>query len=264
MAPSTISVAVAGAPAHGQIADERPHTEGNADGLIRIVTHGFVGSFRAFDRFVANTACDFLGAFQRGGETRAGFRDFFSGDVGGGGHQGARIFGEGAHVIVGCLCVLAHICCVFCVVAFFSGNVSALARWAASGVLTTFRTEFLPPNGLGTVSLASGSGIHWPSTTRQYSYVPGSKAVSFSQRPPPAGCRVLLSGCQWLKVPATQTVVAVGWMNSKRTGTSLGSARRTLSWLSLCFIKEGSAMRHVADLTIGRAEFVSVQLFEAL
>jgi hypothetical protein len=33
----------------------------------------------------------------------------------------------------------------------------------------TFRTEFLPPNGLGTVSFAIGSGIHRPSTTKQYS-----------------------------------------------------------------------------------------------
>src|ERR1035437_4125006 len=103
-----------------------------------------------------------------------------------------------------------HIYNGFCLVASFSGSVSASARWAASGELATWRTEFLPPNGLGTVSLASGSGIHWPSTTRQYSYVPGSNAVSFSQRPPPAGCRVLASGCQWLKVPAMQTVVAVG------------------------------------------------------
>src|ERR1017187_1855800 len=97
MVPSTISIAGPGAPAHGQIADERPHPEGDADGLIRIVTHGFVGSFRAFDRFVADTARDFLGAFQRGGETSAGVRDFFAGAVGGSCHQGARIFGGGAH-----------------------------------------------------------------------------------------------------------------------------------------------------------------------
>ena len=49
---------------------------------------------------------------------------------------------------------------------FFNGKFSASARWAASGEPATFKIEFLPPNGLGTVSLASGSGIHWPSTTR--------------------------------------------------------------------------------------------------
>src|ERR1035437_8140208 len=173
-------------------------------------THGFVGNFRACDRLVTDIARDFLGAFQRGGETLAGCADFFSGHVGGGGYQGARIFGECAQVITGCLCWLVHIFCVFCLFVFFNGKFSASARWAASGELATFRIEFLPPNGLGTVSLASGSGIHWPSTTRQYSYVPGNKAVSFSQRPPPEGCSVLASGCQWLKVLATQTVVAVG------------------------------------------------------
>src|ERR1017187_5564190 len=225
------SVAVAGAPARDKIAEERTDTEGDANGLIWMFTHGFVRGFRAFDRFVADTARNFLGAFQRGGETLAGVPDFFSGHIGGGGHQGARIFGERAHVITGCLCMFVHIFFVFGLFAFFNGKFSASSRWAASGELATFRTEFLPPNGLGTVSLASGSGIHWPSTTRQYSYVPGSKAVSFSQRPPPAGCRVLASGCQWLKVPATQTVVAVGWVNSKRTGTSSGPALRTLSWL---------------------------------
>src|SRR5271165_6431197 len=52
----------------------------------------------------------------------------------------------------------------------------------------TVITEFMPPNGLATSSLASGSGIHLPSTTKQYSYVPGAKAVSFTQRPPPEGC----------------------------------------------------------------------------
>jgi len=33
----------------------------------------------------------------------------------------------------------------------------------------TLQTEFTPPNGLGTASVACGSGVHWPSTTRQYS-----------------------------------------------------------------------------------------------
>jgi hypothetical protein len=57
---------------------------------------------------LSRTARDFLGAFQRGGETLAGFPDFFSGHVGGGGHQGARVFGERAHVIAGC-CVCLFI-----------------------------------------------------------------------------------------------------------------------------------------------------------
>ena len=40
--------------------------------------------------------------------------------------------------------------------------------------------------------------------------LPGGKTVSFSQRPPPKGCMGLASGCQLLKVPAIQTVLAVG------------------------------------------------------
>ncbi len=40
---------------------------------------------------------------------------------------------------------------------------------AAAGELATVKIEFSPPYGLGTLSLASGSGIQRPSTTRQYS-----------------------------------------------------------------------------------------------
>jgi hypothetical protein len=47
--------------------------------------------------------------------------------------------------------------------------------------LASLSTEFLPPNGSGMVSLASGSGIQRPSTTKQYSQVPNGKTVSFSQ-----------------------------------------------------------------------------------
>ena len=131
--------------------------------------HCFVCGFRALDGFVSDAARDFLGAFQRGGETLACVPGFFSCHIGGGGHQGARIFGERAHVTTGCLCLFVHIFRGFCLFVFFNGKFSALARWAASGELATFRIEFLPPNGFGTLSLASGSGIHLPSTTRQYS-----------------------------------------------------------------------------------------------
>lgn len=45
-------------------------------------------------------------------------------------------------------------------------------RWASGmdqGCAATWRTEFSPPNGLGTDWRASGSAIHVPSTTRRYS-----------------------------------------------------------------------------------------------
>src|ERR1019366_3358236 len=118
----TKSIAVAGAPARDEIADEHADTESDANGLIRMFTHGFVGGFCAGDCPVTDIARDFLGAVQRGGETLAGFPDFFSGHVGGGGHQGARIFGECAHVITGCLCMFVHIFFVFCLFAFSTVN----------------------------------------------------------------------------------------------------------------------------------------------
>src|ERR1035438_8363915 len=67
----TGSVAVAAAAARGQIADERPHTEGDADGLIGMLVHGLVRSFCAFDRFVADAAIHFLPAV-RSEERRVG------------------------------------------------------------------------------------------------------------------------------------------------------------------------------------------------
>jgi hypothetical protein len=53
---------------------------------------------------------------------------------------------------------------------------------------------------------------------------------------------------QWLKEPATQTVVAVGCVNSKRTGTSCGPVLRPLSWFLLCFIFEVSSACLSLDL----------------
>jgi len=102
------SVAVAGAPERDQIAEERPHAEGEADGLIRMLAHRRVRGFGALDGLLPNAATDFLAAFQSRGEALAGVADFLSVHVGGGVHQGARVFGERAHVIAGCACVLVH------------------------------------------------------------------------------------------------------------------------------------------------------------
>jgi len=149
------SVAIAEASARGQISDERSYAASDADGLIGVFMHGPVRSFCAFNRLLANAAINSFAAFQCGSEPLAGFLDVFSGHVGGGSHEGAGVFGELVHVITKCLCFFVHIVCVFCSSAFFSGRLSASARWAASGELATFSIEFLPPNGLGTVSLAS-------------------------------------------------------------------------------------------------------------
>src|SRR5689334_7920838 len=78
----------------------------------------------------------------------------------------------------------------------------------------TFRTEFISPNGLGTVSVARGSGIHSPSTTNRYSYSPGRNTSSLTQRPAPSKTMGETSGRQSLNVPAIATAFAVGWLNS--------------------------------------------------
>ena len=107
------SVAIAGTAAGDEITDERPDPDPDGDGLIGMLMHGFIGCLGAFNRFVPDAPIDFLAALQCGGETLAGFPDFFAGDVGGGSEQGARIFGQLAHVIADCLCVFIHVVMFF-------------------------------------------------------------------------------------------------------------------------------------------------------
>jgi len=70
--------------------------------------HGLVRGFDALDRLLFDAPKDLLAAVQCGSETLTGFADFFSGDVRGGRHQGARIFGEGAHVVFTSLFMFVH------------------------------------------------------------------------------------------------------------------------------------------------------------
>jgi hypothetical protein len=96
-----------------QITDDRTDPDSDGYGLVGMLMHGFIGNFRARDRFVPDLARNFPGAFQRGGETFAGFSDFFSGHIGGGGHQRLRVFGQLAGFITDCLCFSVHSFCVF-------------------------------------------------------------------------------------------------------------------------------------------------------
>src|ERR1035441_5269708 len=112
-------VAVAGTPAREEITNERPDPDPDGDGLVGMLMHRLVGRFGAFDCFVADTARDFLGAFQRDGETFAGFADFFSRHVGGGGHQRACVFGQLSHVMAGCFRFFVHIFFFSWFVSFF-------------------------------------------------------------------------------------------------------------------------------------------------
>jgi len=104
----TTSIAFAGAPAGDKKADKRTDTEGDGHGLIGMLMHGFVSGFRGLDRLVTDTSRDFLGTFQRGGETLAGFPHFFSSHIGGGGHQCLRVFGQLTHVTITCMCLFFH------------------------------------------------------------------------------------------------------------------------------------------------------------
>jgi len=97
----TGSVASAGASAADETAENHPDADANGDGLVGMLMHGLVSHLGAFDGFLANAAIDFLAAFQCGRETLAGFADFFSGHIGGGRHQGLRVFGERSHVTAG-------------------------------------------------------------------------------------------------------------------------------------------------------------------
>ena len=95
----TGSVSIARAPASDEVTEERTDTDGDADGLIRMRVHGLVGGLGALDRLPFKATEDFLAVFQCGGEPLAGFANFFSDHIRGGGHQGARIFGKCAQVV---------------------------------------------------------------------------------------------------------------------------------------------------------------------
>ena len=75
------SIAFVRTAAGEQKTEDRPDADADGDGLIGIFAHVLVHHFCAGDRLVADTAADFLGAFQRGGETLAGFADFFTGHM---------------------------------------------------------------------------------------------------------------------------------------------------------------------------------------
>jgi hypothetical protein len=81
----------------------------------------------------------------------------------------------------------------------------------------TLRTEFLPPNGFWTLSLAFGSGNHCPSTTKRYSCRPGLIFRSPTHRPFPTRLKGVRSGFHSLNEPATYTVLASGLTNSSDT-----------------------------------------------
>ena len=151
----TESIAVAATPPSDDKADEC--SDPGADGyrFIRMLMHGFVGGLRGLDHLVPGPARDFLGMFKCGGQALA-----------------TKALPSSRSLTISlpiaCVYLFMFLGCPYLLI-LFNDDLSALAAGGASGKPATFRTEFLPPNGLGTVSRACGSGIHRPSTTRQYS-----------------------------------------------------------------------------------------------
>jgi len=76
---------------------QKPNADG--DSLVGMFMHGLICRPGAFDCLLADATIDFLAPFQRAGETFAGFPNLFSGDVGRGRHEGARVFRERFHVV---------------------------------------------------------------------------------------------------------------------------------------------------------------------
>jgi hypothetical protein len=113
-----ILFAVAGTPAGEEITNNRPDTDTDGDGLIRMFMHSPIGRLGARHDFLPGSAIDFLAPFQGGGETTAGFPDFFSRHIGSGSHERAGVIGEFAHVLTARLCFFAHIFYVFCLFEF--------------------------------------------------------------------------------------------------------------------------------------------------
>jgi hypothetical protein len=88
--------------------NHRTDTEGDDEGLIGILAHKLVGGLGAFDRFLTNPAKNLPAAVQCGREAPAGLCDLIPRHVGGGGHQSARIFGQGAQVVLAGLFMFVH------------------------------------------------------------------------------------------------------------------------------------------------------------
>jgi hypothetical protein len=104
----TASFAIAGTPPSDDKADECSDPGADGYSLVGVLMHGFVGGLRGLDCLVADPTRNFFAVFQCGGQTLAGFPDFFSGHIGCRGYQGARVFDERTHVIGGCVCMSVH------------------------------------------------------------------------------------------------------------------------------------------------------------
>ncbi len=87
------SVTTAGTPAGQDIAKDNPGPKTDGDRLIGVIMHHLIGRFGSIHRLFSNPPVSFLAVIKGRGEPLASLLDFLSGDIGGGGHQGACVFG---------------------------------------------------------------------------------------------------------------------------------------------------------------------------
>ena len=145
-----------------------PDPDADGDGLIGMFMHGLISRLCALDRLLAGAAINFLPAFQCGGETFAASPTFSPATSA---VATIKARASSARVPMSSLmaCVCLFIFFVFSVYLCFSMANFRRRQDELFPAACHLQNRVLPPNGLGTVSRASGSGIHWPSTTRQYS-----------------------------------------------------------------------------------------------
>jgi hypothetical protein len=114
--------AVVGTTPRNEITYQGADSDAYGDGLIGMFMDGFIRRLGPDDRLIANAATDFLALFHGGAETLAGCPDFFSGHIGGGGHQIPGIISERAQSITGCVCLVVHSFLLFGFVSFLGGG----------------------------------------------------------------------------------------------------------------------------------------------
>ena len=91
----------------------------------------------------------------------------------------------------------------------------------------TMRTELKLPWELATRCDAWGSSLHWPSTTKRYSYRPARRLKWATHFPSPLLFSGVASGCQSLKLPATCTFLAAGAKNVRIASCSSNAGNRS-------------------------------------
>jgi hypothetical protein len=102
------SAAPAGRAAGGGPADDCSQGDSENDGLIGVFQDASRRGVRLSDALVFSAADDEFAPVESVGHPFAGLGDFFAGDIGGGGEERARIFGELFQVVAERFCMFVH------------------------------------------------------------------------------------------------------------------------------------------------------------